>query len=282
MNSSCLGSDVNLLKVRDLQVEFVTGGIPVKAVTAVSFDVPRGEIVGLVGESGSGKSVTLRAILGVLDRRYARVRGSVQLEGRELLNLRDSEFRRVRGGQIGFISQDPLLALHPLRRIGKHLHMAVRAHRELSKAARTRIIADALHAVSLPSTAQLLRAYPHHLSGGMAQRVLIATVLALDSRIILADEPTTALDLTVQREILDLLMRLARSESRTVVVVTHDLGVVAQYCSQVNVMRRGAVVESGPVGRVFKQPAHAYTQELLESMPPDPFPDAGPARDATS
>jgi len=231
--------------------------------------VQRNEILGVVGESGSGKSTAVRSVIRLLQPPGRVVEGSVRLEGQELTTLPQRELRRVRGEKIGFVAQSPFGALNPVLRIEKQFLNVIRAHRPASKAqARDRAL-ELLASTGIPDPDRTLKGYAHELSGGMAQRVALALALSLDPTLLIADEPTTALDLTVQRQVLDLMQRLIRGSHRSMLLVTHDLSVVASYCDRVLVMYGGRVVESGPVATVFGAPQHPYTRALLDSVTED-------------
>ncbi|WP_019586670.1 ABC transporter ATP-binding protein [Deinococcus apachensis] len=254
------------LSVRDLRVRFATPRGPLDAVRGVSFDLRPGEVLGLVGESGSGKSVTLRALLR-LHRPPTQVSGEVRWNGQNLLSLPDTRLRSVRGGQIGMIFQEPMTALNPVLTVGEQIGENLREHARLTgRAARDRAT-ELLGLVGIPSPAARLRDYPHQFSGGMRQRAMIAIALASQPKVLLADEPTTALDVTIQDQILRLLLRLREELGMGLILVTHDLGVVAQTCDRVAVMYAGTLVETAPVLDLFRAPKHAYTLGLLRSLP---------------
>ena len=255
-----------LLDVRDLRVTFATPRGDVCAVDGASFALEPGEIMGLVGESGSGKSVALRAMLRLL-RANARVGGSVLWGGQNLLALPEARLRAIRGGQIGMVFQEPMSALNPVLTIGAQIVESLAAHTALDRAGRRTRAMELLDLVGIASPALRLDAYPHEFSGGMRQRAMIAIALAPEPALLFADEPTTALDVTIQDQILTLLKRLARDLGMAMVLVTHDLGVVAETCDRVSVMYAGRIAESGPAGALFSAPRHAYTHALLRSMP---------------
>ena len=256
-----------LLDVRDLRVGFATEAGMLRAVDGVSFSVAPGGALGIVGESGSGKSVSSLAVMGLLRGARATVSGSAVFGGRDLLALDERELRSVRGNDIAMVFQDPLTSLHPLKRVGAQVAEAVRAHNDVSaKAARARA-AELLATVELRDPARAAAARPHELSGGMRQRAMIAMALANEPRLLLADEPTTALDVTVQAQILALLRRLREELGMALVIVTHDLGVIAQTVEQVAVMYAGRIVERAPTRTIFEAPEHPYTWGLLRSIP---------------
>jgi oligopeptide transport system ATP-binding protein len=255
-----------ILEVDGLNTTFHRGGQPLPALRDVSFSVARGEVLGLVGESGSGKSVTLRSIIG-LARRYGDVTGQVRWQGQDLIQMPDRALRQVQGREIAMIFQEPMTSLNPLLTVGLQLEETLNAHTDLSQSARRDRAIEMLDLVGIPSAAQRLKDYPHQFSGGMRQRVMIAIALAANPKLLLADEPTTALDVTIQAQILDLILRLAQDMDMGVVLVTHDLGVVAQTCDTVAVMYAGRIVEQGSVRGVLKDPRHPYTVGLMRSVP---------------
>jgi peptide/nickel transport system ATP-binding protein len=255
------------LEVDDLSVSFPTEDGVVKAVSGSSFSVAQGRTLAVVGESGSGKSVTAQAIMGLLNRSFADISGRIVLDGTDLLTLDDDEVRRMRGSTMAMIFQDPLSSLHPFYRIGDQLSEAVRVHNKVSKSeARARAI-EALERVGIPSPDKRVDDYPHQLSGGMRQRVMIAMALINSPSLLIADEPTTALDVTVQAQITELMSELQRATGTTLVIITHDLGVVADMADEVCVMYGGRVVEYAPVRDIYYAPQHPYTQGLLASVP---------------
>lgn len=257
-----------MLEVRDLRTHFLTRRGAVQAVNGVSFDVPDGAIVGVVGESGCGKTATVRSILGLLQPPGKVVDGSAVLDGVDLVAMPRGKLRRLRGNSIGFIAQNPFGALNPILTIERQFHAMVRAHRSGARSRDShRMAVQTLSAVGIPDPPRVLSGYAHQLSGGMAQRVVIAMSLLLDPQLVVADEPTTALDVTIQRQILELVKSLLAETDRSMLLVTHDLGVVATYCDLVIVMYAGKVVETGPVTDVFTRPAHPYTLALLEAIP---------------
>jgi peptide/nickel transport system ATP-binding protein len=255
------------LEVSDLAVSFPTEDGVVKAVAGSSFAVSQGSTLAIVGESGSGKSVTAQAIMGLLNRDFADVTGSIALDGTDLLALDDDEVRRMRGSVMAMIFQDPLSSLHPFYRIGDQLAEAVRVHNKVSKSEAHARAVDALHRVGIPSPDKRVNDYPHQLSGGMRQRVMIAMALINSPSLLIADEPTTALDVTVQAQIIELMSELQRETGTTLIIITHDLGVVADRADEVCVMYGGRVVEYAAVRDIYYAPQHPYTQGLLASVP---------------
>ncbi len=257
-----------LLQVRDLAVTFGRRGQrPVHAVDQVSFDVRSGEHVGLVGESGSGKSVTSLAIMGLLPRRGVSVSGQVLFEGENLLRASESRMRNLRGREVAMVFQDPMTSLNPVVTVGIQITEVLRRHRDLDKSEARDRAAELLRTVGISDAGRRLREYPHQLSGGMRQRALIAMALACEPRLLIADEPTTALDVTIQAQILELLKELVADTGTALVLITHDLGVVAGLCDTVHVMYAGRVVESASRRRLFAHPRHPYTGGLLASVP---------------
>jgi oligopeptide/dipeptide ABC transporter ATP-binding protein len=256
-----------LLEVEDLRTEFLTRKGVVHALNGVSFSVQKGEIVGIVGESGSGKSTAVRSIIKLVQPPGRVSAGRALLDGTDLLAMSPEELRCARGQQVGFVAQNPFGALNPVIRIEKQFLNVVRAHRKASKAEVRDLATRLLSATGIPDPERVLRGYAHELSGGMAQRVVIAIAICLDPRLVIADEPTTALDLTVQRQLLDMLRDLVREAHRSLLLVTHDLSVVGTYCDRVVVMYAGKVVEHGRTDQVFVRPAHPYTAALLAAVP---------------
>ncbi len=257
-----------LLEVRDLSVVFHRKGEEsVAAVDGVSFDVEPGQTVGLVGESGCGKSVTSLAIMGLLPKRGARVTGSAKFEGTELLTLSDKQMRDRRGRDLGMVFQDPLSSLNPVVEIGLQVTEVLERHRGMSRKQARVEATNLLEKVGIPDPKRRLDEYPHQLSGGMRQRALIAIALACRPRLLIADEPTTALDVTIQAQILALLADLVRDTETALIMITHDLGVVAGLCDEVNVLYAGRVVERAGRHDLFRVPRHPYTHGLLASIP---------------
>jgi peptide/nickel transport system ATP-binding protein len=256
-----------LLEVKDLKVHFETEDGVVQAVDGISYSVERGRALGIVGESGSGKSVSSMTVMGLTRAGNARISGSITFDGKDLLSASDDEMRRVRGGEIAMIFQDPLSSLHPFYKIGDQLVEAHRSHNEVSKArARDRAI-EMLGLVGIPDPRSRIDGYPHEFSGGMRQRVMIAMALINDPKLLIADEPTTALDVTVQAQILELIQKLQHELDTAVVMITHDLGVVAEVTEEIAVMYAGRIVEYGSADTVFSAPEHPYTWGLLNSIP---------------
>ena len=257
----------NVLEVEDLRVRIASRRGVVRAVDGVSFEVPRGEALGLVGESGSGKSMTLKAVLGVLPAEAKVASGQVRLDGTDLVTLDQHTLNRVRGPKISMIFQEPMSALNPVMRVGQQISEGPRIHLGYSRAKAQERSLELMRRVGIPDPERRYRAYPHEFSGGMRQRVMIAIALSCEPEIILCDEPTTALDVTIQDQILRLLVRLCQESGVSLVFVTHDLPVVAQVCQQVAVMYGGQIVERGDVHDVLLNPRHPYTLGLVRSAP---------------
>jgi peptide/nickel transport system ATP-binding protein len=256
-----------LLEVEDLRVHFETDDGLVKAVDGISYSVDRGQTLGIVGESGSGKSVSSLTVMGLTRARNARISGTVRFDGRDLLSASDDEIRAIRGDDVAMIFQDPLSSLHPFYKVGKQIAEAVRAHREVSKAQAWDRAVEMLGLVGIPEPRRRAESYPHEFSGGMRQRAMIAMALANDPKLLIADEPTTALDVTVQAQILELIERLQSEFDTAVVVITHDLGVVAEMADEIAVMYAGRIVEKAKADTIFASPEHPYTWGLLSSIP---------------
>jgi peptide/nickel transport system ATP-binding protein len=256
-----------LLAVSRLRVEFPTRRGTLVAVHDVSFEIARGEVLGVVGESGAGKSITGAAIIGLIDPPGRIAGGEVRLEGRRIDGLPQSELRKIRGREIGAVFQDPLTSLNPLYTVGRQIVETIRTHLPMSEGeARDRAIA-LLEEVGIPAAARRIDHYPHQFSGGMRQRVVIALALCAQPKLIVADEPTTALDVSIQAQIIQLLKRLCREHGTAVMLVTHDMGVIAETADRVAVMYAGRIVEIGPVADVIHRPRHPYTVGLMGSIP---------------
>lgn len=257
-----------ILEVDKLITSFETDRGMLRAVDQVSFTVPAGKTVGIVGESGCGKSVTAMSIVRLLPQPAGKILGGhVHFKGRDLVRASDSEMRKIRGGEIGVIFQEPMAALNPVHRIGRQVAEVFRIHKKLSKKDAWDAATEMLELVRIPAPAQRMMDYPHHLSGGMRQRIVIAIALACRPSLLIADEPTTALDVTVQAQILDLLARLQSEIGMSTILITHDLGVIAESCDEVVVMYAGRVVEQASALEIFTNPLHAYTKGLIRSIP---------------
>ena len=258
----------NLLEVEDLRTHFETSAGLVRAVDGISYDVAEGETVAVVGESGCGKSVGALSILRLIPTPPGRVvSGSIRFNGRDLLALSEEEIRKVRGREIGMIFQEPMTSLNPVLTIGLQLTETIRQHFSISKEAAEARAIELLGMVGIAEPARRLRQYPHHLSGGMRQRVMIAVALSCEPKLIIADEPTTALDVTIQAQILELMKDLTRRLGVSLIIITHNLGVVARYADRVNVMYAGRIVETGTARQIYHNPHHPYTLALLRSVP---------------
>ena len=257
-----------LLEVKDLQTHFLTRGGVVRAVDGVSWDVEEGETVALVGESGCGKSVTALSIMRLVQQPAGRiVGGQILFRGRDLLTLGEDEMRRVRGREIGMIFQEPMTSLNPVLTIERQLTEGLEIHLGMSRDDAKARAVELLGMVGIPDPARRLRQYPHQFSGGMRQRMMIAMALACDPKLVLADEPTTALDVTIQAQILELMKDLARRLGVAMLIITHNLGVVARYADRVNVMYAGRIIERGTARELYGRPRHPYTLGLLRSVP---------------
>jgi oligopeptide/dipeptide ABC transporter ATP-binding protein len=256
-----------ILSVEDLHVRFWTSRGTVHAVNGISFDIAPGETLGIVGESGCGKSVTSLALLGILPRAGKVTQGTAMFGGRDLIRLKDDQLRSIRGREIGMIFQDPMTSLNPVLTIGRQIREALEAHFGMDRKQGDRRAAELLDQVGIPGAKQRLKDYPHQFSGGMRQRAMIAMALACEPKLLIADEPTTALDVTIQAQILELLRALVAERDTALIMITHDLGVVAGMCERVNVMYAGMFMETGSADRLFAQPRHPYTLGLLQSVP---------------
>ena len=260
--------ETNILEVEKLIVSFETERGLLRAVDQVSFNVPKGKIVGIVGESGCGKSVTAMSIVGLLPQPAGKILGGdIHFNGHDLTHASEREMRKIRGGEIGVIFQEPMTALNPVHRIGKQVSEVFRLHTKMSKRDAWEASIGMLEHVRIPAPEKRMMDYPHQLSGGMRQRVVIAMALACQPALLIADEPTTALDVTVQAQILDLLQRFQAEQNMSTILITHDLGVIAETCDEVVVMYAGRVCEKAPAKELFGRPLHAYTKGLLASIP---------------
>jgi peptide/nickel transport system ATP-binding protein len=258
---------VPVLSVRDLRVEFVTRRGILKAIDGISFEIAKGEVLGVVGESGAGKSVTGSAVIGLIDPPGRIAGGEIWLSDTRIDNLRPEEMRRIRGKRIGMIFQDPLTSLNPLYRIGEQLVETIQTHTNLSAAAARKRAIELLTEVGIPAPEKRIDGYPHEFSGGMRQRVVIALALCVEPELIIADEPTTALDVSVQAQIISLLKRLGRDHGTAIMLVTHDMGVIAETADRVAVMYAGIIAEIGPVRDVVRNPLHPYSRGLMGAIP---------------
>ncbi|QJB56667.1 ABC transporter ATP-binding protein [Pseudodesulfovibrio sp. zrk46] len=256
-----------LLEIKDLQTNFYTRAGVVKAVNGISLTINKGEVIGVVGESGSGKSVTGFSIMGLVDHPGKIAGGSIKFKGRELVGQSEKEWRAFRGNEVAMIFQDPMMTLNPVLRIDTQMMEAIRAHEKVSKAEALQRSIDALAMVGIPSPEERIKAYPHQFSGGMRQRVAIATGLLNNPDLIIADEPTTALDVTIQAQILSEMQKLSKKTDMAMMWITHDLTVIAGLAQRVAVMYAGTIIEEGPVQQVLDRPLHPYTEGLIGSVP---------------
>ena len=256
-----------LLQIRHLNVRFASGGREVEVIPDLSLSLGRREALGIVGESGSGKSVTSLAVMRLLPPATARVRGTIDFAGTDLLRLSEREMQRIRGDRIAMIFQEPMTSLAPHYTVGQQIAESVRLHSRVTKKEAMARAAALLDLCGIPDPAQRIKDYPHQLSGGMRQRVMIAIALAGDPELLIADEPTTALDVTIQAQILDLLKRIKRDRDMSILLITHDLGIIYDFCDRVAVVYAGEVVESAPVRALFDRPLHPYTEGLIAALP---------------
>ncbi|WP_315108200.1 ABC transporter ATP-binding protein [Clostridium intestinale] len=256
-----------ILDVKDLRTSFFTHVGEVKAVRGVSFSLAKGEALGIVGESGSGKSVTMMSIMKLLQENGKVVGGEVNFDGKNIKDMPEKEMEKIRGNDIGMIFQDPMTSLNPVFTVGQQLTEPLIKHRKISKKEAEKLAIDMLNLVGIPSPEQRMKQYPHEFSGGMRQRVMIAMALICDPKFLIADEPTTALDVTIQAQILELMKKLKNELGTAIILITHDLGVVADVCDRINVMYGGIIVESGDVRDIFYRARHPYTWGLLGSVP---------------
>lgn len=256
-----------LLEVKDLKTNFYNKGEKIEAVRGISFKIQDGEILGIVGESGSGKSVAMKSILGIVPKNAKIESGEIFFQGKDILKLSGKEKQRIKGNDISMIFQDPMTALNPLITIGRHLEEVILRYNKITKEEARKKAVDILNLVGIPMAEKRLKQYPHEFSGGMRQRVLIAMALSSEPRLLIADEPTTALDVTIQSQILNLLKGLKENKNMSIALITHDLGIVASLCSRIIVMYAGMIMEEGLVEDIFYKPSHPYTKALLNSIP---------------
>ncbi|MEH7547259.1 MULTISPECIES: ABC transporter ATP-binding protein [Bacillaceae] len=258
----------HILQIKNLKVSFQSGRTLLPAVDGISFNLSEGEILGIVGESGSGKSVTSLATMGLIPSPPGKIEdGHIIFERRDLINISEKEWRKVRGNQISMIFQEPMTSLNPLFTIGNQVMEAIKLHTNLSKREALARGIELLRLVGIPRAEGILKEYPHQLSGGMRQRIMIAMAMACNPKVLIADEPTTALDVTIQAQILALMKDLNKKTNTSIILITHDLGVVAEICERVIVMYSGQIVEQGDVRTILKNPQHPYTKGLLKSVP---------------
>jgi len=257
-----------LLKVNNLQTYFSKNNKKIKAVDGVDFEVDKGKILCIVGESGSGKSITSLSIMGLVQNiKGSSVEGTILFEGQDLLNLTDLQLSDLRGNEIGMIFQEPMTALNPIFSIGHQIIEVLRRHKKIPKKEARLIAIKQLKEVGIPRAEEIMNEYPHQISGGMRQRVMIAMMMACEPKLLIADEPTTALDVTIQAQVLELMRRLKDEKGTAIILITHDLGVVAEMADTIAVMYAGQIVESGPADEVFENPLHPYTQALKAAIP---------------
>jgi peptide/nickel transport system ATP-binding protein len=257
-----------VLEVSGLKTVFENNNRQVSVVNGVDFTVYEGEIVGIVGESGCGKSMTSLSIMSLLPQPYGKIaKGSIKYMGRNLVDMTEKEMRKIRGGEISMIFQEPMTSLNPAYSIGKQIDEMILLHEPVNKKEARRRTIELLKRVSIPRSEEIVNEFPHQLSGGMRQRVMIAIAMACNPKLLIADEPTTALDVTIQAQILELMKNLQQETGSSIILITHDLGVVAETCQRVMVMYAGQIVEEGPVLEIFKNPSHPYTKGLLNSIP---------------
>ncbi len=257
----------NILEIEGLTVDFLSDKGFVNVISDLSLTVARREVLGIVGESGSGKSVTSLAVMGLLPKGSARVRGRIGFEGRDLLSLKEQEMQRIRGDRIAMIFQEPMTSLNPIHSCGRQIVESIRLHSDLSKKEAEDRARELLELSGIADAGRRMREYPHQLSGGMRQRVMIAIALACDPDLLIADEPTTALDVTIQAQILELIKEIGRQGDRGIIFITHDLGVVSETCDRVVVMYWGEIVEMAPTRALFHKPLHPYTRGLIGAIP---------------
>lgn len=261
----------DLLQVNNLTIEFRNKRTISRVVDTISFGVASGEIVGIVGESGSGKTMTALAISGLLNRHSADKSGEILFEGKNLLTCSREELRKIQGKEIGMIFQEPMSSLNPVKRIGKQVEESLKLHTNLSKQERKVKALEALAQVELPNPEKVYRQYPHELSGGMRQRVMIASAFICNPKLLIADEPTTALDVTIQAQIIKLLKRLSQEHHTSVIFISHDLSLVQKLCTKAIVMYKGEIAETGCVEEIFEAPREAYTRRLIRAIPAWPY-----------
>lgn len=256
-----------LLEVSGIKTSFLTTRGYLPAIEDVSFTLQKGEVLGIVGESGCGKSVTSLSVMQLLAANGKIQEGSIRFDGRELVGLPDSEMRKIRGNDIGVIFQEPMTSLNPVHKIGRQIGESLMMHKGMNRSQARKKSIELLKSVGIPRAEQIVDEYPHRLSGGMRQRVMIAIAMSCDPKLLIADEPTTALDVTIQAQILDLMRKIRRERDAAILLITHDLGVVAEMCDRVVVMYAGKVVEQGTVVEIFRKPSHPYTIGLMKSVP---------------
>lgn len=257
-----------LLEIKDLGIQFKTGEGTVQPIRGVSFSLKKGETLGVVGESGSGKSVTSLAVMGLLPEKKSKiVSGSIHFDHMDLTNLSEKDYRKLRGNKMSMIFQEPMTSLNPVFTIGEQLSEPLKQHKQMSKKDRKKAIIDVLKQVGIPRAEEIIDDYPHQLSGGMRQRVMISLALLCEPKLLICDEPTTALDVTIQAQILELMKQIKEEKNMSLLFITHDLGVVAEMCDRVVVMYAGEIVEVAEINELFDNPMHPYTKGLIDSLP---------------
>ena len=267
MNNNYQNNNKSFLSINNLEVSFFTHAGEVKAVRGISYSVNKGEILGIVGESGSGKSVSTSALMRMVAAPGEILAGQIQFDGKDILSLSEKEMTEIRGRDIGMVFQDPMTSLNPVYTVGNQIDEVLRKHTDLNKAERKARIIELFELVGINQPEKRLKQYPHEFSGGMRQRVVIAMALACNPKLLIADEPTTALDVTIQAQIIELLKELKEKINITIIFITHDLGVIAEICDKVAVMYGGTIVEQGSLEDIFYRPRHPYTMGLLKSIP---------------
>ena len=260
----------NLLRVKDLTIDFHDKKLPQRVVDHISFDVKPGEIVGIVGESGSGKTMTALAIAGLMKRHASNSAGEILFAGQNLLTISRNKLRRIQGNEIAMVFQEPMTSLNPVMRIGKQVEESLKLHTNLSKTERKNRVLEALRQVELPDVERIYHQFPHELSGGMRQRVMIASAFISKPKLLIADEPTTALDVTVQAQFISLLQKMSKENNTAVLFISHDLSLVQKICSRALVMYQGVILEDEETEQIFKEPKHEYTKNLINAVPKIP------------
>ncbi len=267
MSDEKMKNNENLLKVSNLEVSFFTYAGEVKAVRGISYELKPGEVMGIVGESGSGKSVSSYGLMGIIPEPGKVIGGSIEFDGKEITKLSDRELLKIRGKDIGMIFQDPMTSLNPVFTVGNQIDEALKKHTKLNRAERKARMIELFKLVGINQPEKRINQYPHEFSGGMRQRVMIAMALSCSPKLLIADEPTTALDVTIQAQIIELLKELRSKTNMSIIFITHDLGVIADICDKVAVMYAGNIIETGTIDEIFYEPKHPYTWGLLKSMP---------------
>ena len=267
MSDMKMNNNENLLKVNNLEVSFFTYAGEVKAVRGISYELKPGEVMGIVGESGSGKSVSSYGLMGIIPEPGKVIGGSIEFDGKEITKLSDRELLKIRGKDIGMIFQDPMTSLNPVFTVGNQIEEALKKHTNMNKTERKARMIELFQLVGINQPEKRINQYPHEFSGGMRQRVMIAMALSCNPKLLIADEPTTALDVTIQAQIIELMKELRTKTNMSIIFITHDLGVIADICDKVAVMYAGNIIETGTIDEIFYEPKHPYTWGLLKSMP---------------